>query len=120
MKKLIFFVLTISSFYLVNAQGENPTKTSKIFFSSFVGIGTARGDLSMTTSSGLQAMTGIEYKFNRRSSVVGELNFDGYSFTKSNPDYSLSGSLNTIPITVLYKYTFGEKGGFLTLKPELA
>ncbi len=108
MKKLIFFFFTIGSFYLVNAQTEKPTKTSKIFFSSFIGIGTARGDISTTTSSGLQAMTGIEYKFNPHSSVVGELNFDGYSYIKITPNYSLSGSLNTIPITVLYKYTVGK------------
>ncbi len=108
MKKIIFLLLTLESFYSLKAQKEDPIKTDKIFFTSFIGIGMARGDISTTTSSGLQAMTGIEYKFNPYSSVIGELNFDGYSYMKMTTDYSLSGSLNTIPITILYKYTLGK------------
>ena len=108
MKKLLLLIIAAVAMASLAAQTEKPVKADKIFFTSFLGKGTVKGDLSSTASSGLQAMTGVEYKFNRHQSLSGELNFDGYSYKEITSAYSLSGSLTTIPITILYKYTFGK------------
>ena len=54
-------------------------------------------------------MQNQQYKLNKHSSIVGELNFDGYGYNKKTSTYDLSGTVNNIPATVFYKYTFGNK-----------
>lgn len=108
MKRIPFIFIGITLCTYAFAQNGKATKPGKIFFTSFIGIGTVRGDLSAKATSGLRAMTGVEYKFNRHHSLTGVLNFDGYSYTETAPEYSLSGPVNTIPFTVLHKYTFGK------------
>ena len=101
---------------LLLAQTETKQKDAKIFFSSHIGIGIVLGDLKENISRGFQAMTGIEYKFNKHSSIVGELNFDGYSYKKNTATYSFDGTVNNTPVTLFYKYTFGNKKLFPYIK----
>ena len=108
MKKMLLFSIAALVSMHSFAQTEKAVKPGKIFFTSFIGIGTARGDVGSNASSGFQAMTGIEYKFDKHQSITGELNFDGYSYKVVTSAYSLDGSINTIPLTILYKYTFGK------------
>ncbi len=89
------------------AQTEKPKPAGKIFFSSYIGTGNVKGNLSGNVSSGFQAMTGAEYKFNKHSSIAGEINFDTYGYNDAMANYDLKGSLNTIPLSLFYKYTFG-------------
>ena len=109
MKKSIIIIALLINFNLLFAQSKPNQKDSKIFFSSHVGLGKISGDLKENFSIGFQAMTGIEYKLNKHSSIVGELNFDGYGYNKKTSTYDLSGTVNNIPATVFYKYTFGNK-----------
>lgn len=103
---IIVFIISYMQFY---AQAIKKTTTPKIYFSSHIGIGLVKGHLSSNVKRGFQAMTGIEYKFNNHTSVVGELNFDGYSYKKTTDLYSIDGLVNNIPLTLFYKYTFGIK-----------
>ena len=102
----IFCVIFIN---FCNAQNNTVTKQSKIFFSSYIGLANAVGDIESDVSTGFQAMTGIEYKLNKHSSICGEINFDSYNYTQTNSTYKLSGSLNTIPLTVYYKHYLNTK-----------
>ena len=116
MKKLILIILFAISHNLLFAQEKPMQKDSKIFFSSHFGLGKISGDLKENFSIGTQAMTGIEYRFNKHSSIVGELNFDGYGYKKKSNTFSFSGTVNNIPATIFYKYTFGNKKLFPYLK----
>ena len=109
MKNLLLILLLAICQNLLFAQEKPKQKDSKIFFSSHFGLGKISGDLKENFSTGTQAMTGIEYKFNKHSSIVGELNFDGYGYKKKSNTFSFSGTVNNIPATVFYKYTFGNK-----------
>ena len=84
-------------------------KQSKLFFTSYIGIANAIGDIKSNVSNGFQAMTGIEYKLNKHSSICGEINFDTYSYVKNGSTYKLDGTLNTIPLTVYYKHYLNQK-----------
>ena len=115
-RKLITLLLICFINKNILAQDGKTLKESKVFFSSHFGLGKISGDLKENFSIGTQAMTGIEYRFNKRSSIVGELNFDGYGYKKNSNTFSFSGTVNNIPATVFYKYTFGNKKLFPYLK----
>lgn len=89
------------------AQGPKKQQNAKIFFSSHIGLGKISGDLKENFANGFQAMTGVEYKFAKHSSIVGELNFDGYGYKKASNTFNLSGTVNIVPATLFYKYAFG-------------
>ncbi len=112
-------ILLLQIFFInenIFAQDRKTLKESKVFFSSHFGLCKISGDLKENFSIGTQAMTGIEYRFNKHSSIVGELNFDGYGYKKNSNTFSFSGTVNNIPATVFYKYTFGNKKLFPYVK----
>ena len=112
-------ILLLQIFFInenIFAQDGKTLKESKVFFSSHFGLCKISGDLKENFSIGTQAMTGIEYRFNKHSSIVGELNFDGYGYKKNSNTFSFSGTVNNIPATVFYKYTFGNKKLFPYVK----
>ena len=59
---LLSFCIVITPMF---AQTEKPKVPGKIFFSSYLGLAKAKGNLSNHIASGFQAMTGAEYKFNK-------------------------------------------------------
>ncbi len=108
MKKILLMTIGMSVCSYSFAQKPQAPKPGKIFFTSFIGLAKVSGKLSAKASSGFQAMTGVAYKFDRHHSLTGELSFDGYAYEETTPTFSLSGTMNIIPLTVLYKYTFGK------------
>lgn len=87
------------------SQQKDTTKP-RLFFTSFIGKGSVNANLHSSISNGTLSMTGIELQLKKHSSFYGEVNFDGYNFKKNATTYSINSTLNTIALTVGYKYRF--------------
>ena len=106
-KKQLATVILCFVFVNIFAQAEKNVKQNKIFFSSYIGLANAVGDVKNTISSGFQAMTGIELKLNKLNSICGEINFDSYTYNEKTTTYNIDGAINTIPLTIAFKHYFG-------------
>lgn len=110
MKKLLIgFIVCSFSIAYVHAQTEKKAKESKILFTSYIGFASATGNIKSNVGNGFLAMTGIELKLSKTTSLVGELNFDSYKYEVKNSSYNLQGTVNTIPLTISYKKYFSTK-----------
>lgn len=108
MKTVTLFAATILSFSQLSAQ-LNYSKKTQLLFTSYMGKSKVVNSLKDNIDNGFLAMTGIELQFEKHGSVYGEINFDGYNFQKQYGNLSLKNSLNTIALTVGYKYRFSNK-----------
>jgi Outer membrane protein beta-barrel domain len=101
----ILFFFTIKG---VSQSASEKSKPSKLYVSSYAAPAFILGDIKERITGGFQAMTGIEYNFNKRLAIVGELNFDTYNYKESGTTYTIDGSANFIPLTISLRYFLSE------------
>lgn len=82
---------------------------SKISFSSYIGKSITQKDLNKNISNGFIAMTGLEYRLNKKSFIVGEINFDTYNYKNEGTTFSINNNLSIISVSLLHKYVWFNK-----------
>jgi Outer membrane protein beta-barrel domain len=98
------FILFFTQKGISQTKAPAEAKPDKIYVSSYAAPAFVLGASKEKISSGFQAMTGIEYNFNQKLAIIGELNFDTYNYKDKGPTYALEGSGNFIPLSISLRY----------------